>query len=408
MNLRPYQVRAIQKARDEYRKGSRDILLVAPTGSGKTILGATIAKSSKAKGSEVLWLAHREELVEQAKGKLPPDIHVTTIQRLVASGKRPEAGVVVFDEAHHFVAARWNEVAEHYKNALRIGLTATPQRNNGLGLGDMFSAMVVVASYSELIAEGFIVECDVIAPDGRQRTLSMSPEDAVRRYAWDRKSITFASTVPEAHRIAECLGSTAACIEGATKKDIRKDLIGAFRSGEIRHLVNVFVLTEGFDAPAADVCILARGCTVEAAYIQMVGRILRPSEGKERALLVDLIGACHEFGMPTMDREHALVKGKAPKRKVPPIWFCSHCQMAFAARPANGRCKACGSPLPVPKAIAVERRRLARKEGVKADDTKRKREAWARLIEEAKRRGYKPGWAWHRFRSRYGHAPPRA
>lgn len=404
MELRSYQVRAIQKAREEYRKGSRDILLVAPTGAGKTIVGSTIAQGARSKGSQVLWIAHREELVAQARAKLPPDVHVATIQQLLASNKLPEASVLVLDEAHHYVASKWNTVAEHYRGALRIGLTATPQRGDGSGLGDIFTSMVVVATYSELISQGHIVGCDVIAPPDRGSSIAMSPEDAVRTYAWDRQSIVFTSTVPEAHRVASLIDGAIA-IEGNTDKGTRLDAIEGFRQGKVRHLVNVYVLTEGFDAPSASVCILARGCTVEAAYVQMVGRVLRTWPGKERALLVDLAGVCHEFGFPTDDREHELTKGKKKKPKIPPLWACPNCKRMFRARPPDKRCKACGAEIPTPKAIETKERQLARKEAIQRSSSATKEAYWRTLQAQAQAKGYKPGWAWYRFKERYGHPP---
>lgn len=405
--LRPYQQRTIDQARAAYSQGSRAILVVAPTGAGKTVIGSTIATSGAAK-SRVLWLAHRQELVDQVVPRVPPGVRVTTVQALAASGERPPAEIVILDEAHHYLAAQWGAIAGHYRTALRIGLTATPERADGTPLGDLFDHLVVSASYSELLAGGWIVPCEVYAPDKRRGSLAMTPGEAVRDLAAGRQSIVFCATVQEARDAAATIRG-AACVDGETDGSVRKDLIEQFRAGELATLTNVYCLTEGFDAPAAAVCVIARGCSHSSTYLQMVGRVLRPAGGKQQATLVDLCGVVHDHGWPTEDRAYSLT-GEGIKRggtKVV-IWQCKGCGICLPAAPPNRICTECGSRIPEPEALRIARRRLERKERDAIAPPDQQAKAWDEIVKLARIKGYKMGWAWHRFRSRFGCDPPRS
>lgn len=403
-----HQPRAIARASAAYAAGARRILIVAPTGAGKTKIGVDMAVPS-ARSRGVLWLAHRQELVDQARAKLPPEIGVASVQGLAASGRRPPAGVVVLDEAHHFVADEWGAVADHYRDAITLGLTATPERADGRTLGDLFQALVVAAHYSELLSAGCIVPCDVFAPSGKRRkTLAASPEGAVLEFSKGRPSLVFTSTVSEALR-ASCAIPGAACLSAETPTDVRRRLVDGFRAGRVSALCSVDVLSEGFDAPNAEVAVLARGIGHVSGYLQRVGRVLRANPGKDRAVVVDLCGVFHDFGSPTEDREYSL-EGAAIRRtaKSVAIWQCKSCGMCLTAAPAGRLCPSCGELMPVPEAIRVAARRLELQQQRAGHDGDQRQKAWLGLQEQAKVKGYKPGWAYFRFRARYKCDPPRS
>jgi len=400
--LWPHQRRAIERARDRYREGSRAICMVAPTGAGKTRIGVEIATNA-ARLRDVLWLAHRRELVAQARRKLPPGIRVATVQELVASGDRPPAGVVVFDEAHHYVADRWREVADHYADAIKIGLTATPERSDGRALGDLFDSLVVAAHYSELLAGGYIVDCDVFAP-AKRRSLAATPGEALRAYGRKRQAIVFTDTVKAAITGAATEGG-AAITERTPTYD--RDLeIGRFLNGTTRTLWNVYTLTEGFDAPNASLCVLARGASHASTYLQMVGRVLRAAKDKPPAVVVDLVGSYHHHGHPTEDRIYSL-EGRAISRAKPdPIWQCRECGWVAPGTPADRTCPSCGAQLPEPEQLQIERRRIERQErNARATDAER-RAAYEALRAQANATGKKPGWADHVYRAKFGVFPP--
>lgn len=454
LELRPYQSRCITAARTCIARAARSVCIVAPTGAGKTIIGVSIAAGALAKGNRVLWLAHRRELIEQTASSLrragvdqvsilradddrvdpQAQIVVASVQTLIARDDRPEAGVVVFDEAHHYAAAQWGAVAASYQNAVRVGLTATPERTDGSPLGDMFDDLVVAATYSELIEAGNLVSCTVIAPDNRlQGAIAMPPWEAWKKYGRGRPTVIFCATVAEAQ---ECAAHIPDCgvIYGAMRDADRDQVIRDFAEGRIDTIANCNVLTEGWDAPRCEVCILARGCSHVSTYLQIVGRVLRPFLGKEWALLVDLSGCWHDHGFPTEDREYSLT-GEAIARKSArdPIWQCKACGMVTNRPPADRTCARCGEQLPPPKRPKVRRSELSTRTWVcdsckherstmppscpmcgtqtargrrHANETdEQKAEFLAEKMKVGKLRGYKPIWAIIQFKLKYGHFP---
>lgn len=399
---RPYQPRTVDACRQQYRDGSRAILLVAPTGSGKTIMAKMMADRAIERG-RVGWIVHRQELVDQAVETLPGGVTVLTIQGMLASGRYPPFDILFLDEAHHYVADLWGDGVNHYRDTLKIGLTATPERGDGRALGDLFTSMVVSASYSELIAGGWLVDCEVIAPPKQGNTLAMPAAEAVEKYSDGRQSIAFCSTVAEA---TDSAGLFGAVVSAKTPTDLRKDIIRRFRDGEIKTLYNVNVLTEGFDAPAAAVCVLARGVGHVSTMLQMCGRVLRPAPGKSIATIVDLTGVVHKHGWPTEDREYSL-EGRAIRRsdKAPAIWQCKRCGMCLVKPPADRRCPVCKGEMSEPTAIRVAREKMEKLKRQAVFAVSGRGAEYAAIVEEGKAKGYKPGWAKVTFKRKFGYWP---
>jgi len=333
MKLREYQERAVLEVREAYKQ-HRSVCLVAPTGAGKTVLGLEIVRRTLASrpDARVLWMAHRRELVEQTAaravehlGEDAERLAVRTVQGLAVAEDVPAADFIVWDEAHHTstTAPHWHSVLQRYPKAWRLGLTATPERGDGSPLGDCFDGLVVAASYSELIAAGHLVGCEVLRPDEHIGSdgLAVCPIEAWQQHAGDRQGFLFADSVANAYRYAEGLtneGIPAEVIEGNTNATDRHEHLERFKQGDLKVLVSVYVLTEGVDVPAASVCLLARNAGHAGTYLQMVGRVLRPYPGKAEALLIDLAGTSHKHGGPTDDREYSLdgegIAGKAGEK----------------------------------------------------------------------------------------------
>lgn len=466
--LRDYQTGAIRSVLAAWKSGHRKVLLVSPTGSGKTRMGMELVSVAVRHGRRVLWLAHRNELLEQAHNVLwegtglepgvsgpgtdtlpNAAVRVATVQTLVAreDAARPEADLVVWDEAHHHVAAEWGRVATHYAHAHGFGLTATPERSDGRPLGDLFETMVVAASYPQLVDAGHIVPARVFAPDGAlAKGLANNPVQAYLKHGEGGQCFLFAASVELAYQFAREFreaGISAECIEGTTNSDKRKDLLDRFRAGELRVLTNVYVLTEGVDVPAASVCLIARGVGHVTPYLQMVGRVLRPAPGKEYGIVIDLSGVTYTHGLPTELREYSLTGGirRLPKSERA-LRVCQRCGMTFV----GVKCSRCGFQLESKKprptiydmtlrevyagaATPEEAKRrwlneqllLTKKsyaqlvhEYVRLFDQKprdvpegvRKAE-WQRLLERALQEGHKAGWAAHRYKASFGTWPPR-
>jgi len=432
--LRPYQERAIDAARAHYRRGARSILIVGPTGMGKTRVGCELAGGASAKGGHVLWLAHRQELLQQAADALRREgqdvgiiapwasprpharVQVASVQTLVARESRPQATVVVLDEAHHHVAEQWGSVADSYRDALRIGLTATPERQDGVGLGNLFDALVTAAQPRDLIANGWLVPCRVKRPTRTSRSLAEDPVEAYRQYGADSKAIVFASSVRSSNDVAgrfEALGVPARAITGEMGSGDREVAIDRFRAGSVRILVGVHTLTEGLDVPDARVAILARGFASQASYIQAVGRVMRPAPGKQDALVLDLTGVSIEHGLPDEDREYSL-EGKPIKSAsgLLPIRQCEVCGRVFRAAEFRGpgvvppRCPGCGALMPLRADPSVVRQRI--EDACASHTSTRQAQALRQLIQTARSKGYKPGWAYLQFKVRYKRWPSEA
>ena len=186
--LRPYQHDHVAATHAEIGVGRRRILQVAPTGAGKTVTVAEIIRQGVVLGKRVLFLAHRRELIHQAHQKLyaagvdagiilaewparPEEpVQIASIQTLWARAMRtkkidlPLADLVVIDEAHHCRAMTYRKIIEAYPEAIILGMTATPCRGDGRGLGNIFETMVECPAVQELIDLGFLVPTKVYAP----------------------------------------------------------------------------------------------------------------------------------------------------------------------------------------------------------------------------------------------------
>jgi DNA repair protein RadD len=369
ISLRTHQLRARAAINRVYRDGFKRVVCVMPTGSGKTILAGSFVTAVNAKGNKTLWLAARQELVNQAHDSLKrmgidrvsvlraddkrvdPEALTTVacIPTLCARDLRPDAQFVVLDECQHTPSESWKRIAQAYPNAYVLGLTATPERSDGSPLEDLFDRLVIGATYSELLVAGLIVDCDVIAAPQRQSSLALSPAQAYDRHGNRRRAVIFTSTVAEAQEAATNIPG-ARCVHGAMGDEERSESLSA-------HVVtNCQVCVEGWDDPSREVCILARGCGHASQYIQMVGRVLRPSTGKTKALLIDLVGCIHEFGHPLEDRSYSLT-GLAISRTpgARSLWQCKGCGWIETTAPTDRQCRQCGEIMPPPKRMSVQR-----------------------------------------------------
>lgn len=418
--LRPYQSAAVSAAREQVRAGSRAVCIVAPTGSGKTEIAAEIARSASERGCSVLWLTHTIELVEQSRRRVPWAT-VRSIQGLLG-GERPRADVVFLDEAQHFVAPQWHDVATDYVGSLLIGLTATPERADGTALGNLFTSLVVAAQTHELVRDGWLVPCRVWWP-GRVLDGILDPIARWSEQAAGLRTIVYAGSVEQARRLANGWPERAACVDGETDAAARTASMVAFACGGLQVLTNVHVLTEGVDVPAVECVVLARGFSSCAAYLQAVGRALRPSPGKREALVLDLHGSSFDHGMPDAPRRFSL-EGKAIQRAddVEPVRQCLKCGAVF--QQPGDVCPQCGAPVAHVETRAQRIARNAEMRELKAAEVTRAQERWSEikagwranryrpalsdLLWAASELGYSRGWAVHMYRVYYGRWPSRS
>lgn len=425
MELRDYQVRAIDLVRAEYRRGRRAVLLVLPTGAGKTATASQLIAWAVARGRRCLFLVHRREIVLDTHRRLvaagvacgvvmsgeptlDAPVQVCSVQTLTAREQHPPADLLVWDEAHHCAAETYREIRAQYPSAWHLGLTATPERSDGAPLGDAFEALVAPITVAELVEAGHLAPIDVVAPPTRlQSAIGATPADAWREHGGGRPAVIFTGTIAESRECVAAIGERAAHIDGSTPRRERDEILRRFERGDLDVVSNCAVLTEGWDSARAEVCVLARGCGSLPVYLQTIGRVRRTGGNTaKRCLLLDLAGAAHEHGMPDEDREWSLTEGQAKRRSDrEALSTCLHCGAVSRYASRGARCRRCGQPWPEAERVEVRRQQLA---AVVASSTRREREVeLERLRQIARARGYKDGWIGVRFKEKFGFWPRR-
>jgi superfamily II DNA or RNA helicase len=353
----------------------------------------------------------------------------------------PPADLVIFDEAHRARGRTREHLISLYPNAVLLGMTATPCRGDGRGLGNLFDVMIEAPQIAELIVGGFLVKSRVYAPvnpdlkgvrvekgdyvisqlAGRMNTEGLVGDivEHWHKHGEQRRTIAFAVDV--AHSVAirnQFLGAGVAAehLDGETPIPERAAILARLASGETKVVSNCMVLTEGWDCPPVGCAVLARPTKQMGLYRQMIGRVLRPADDKPDAVILDHSGAVFRHGLPEDRVEWTLdVDGRAAtpaheKRKAgkePALRECPSCKAVMIKPP----CGACGW-VPEPKArnIDFEDGRLGLVIGGHAREhryTEDQKVIWHRmLIGEALRRGKNPNWAFYLFRDKFGHDRP--
>ncbi len=345
--LRPYQVAACDAIMERW-KTDRSTLLVLATGCGKTFTASEIIARRVAMG-RVLWLAHREELLTQARDAIvahtalrvgtekaeqraeisgglwgeQDNVVVASVQTLASEKRRARFdpgvfGTIIVDEAHHACSKSYRDILAHFPYAQILGLTATPDRGDGVAMGEVFESCAFRYEIRKAIDEGYLcsisqqriecadldlASCRTTAGDLNQGDLEKAMRlDAVLhqvagplvREAGDRPTIVFTVSVDQAHALAEVMGGYTSAgvrsIDGTTPSEIRRKYLAEFSEGRVQFMINCGVLTEGFDAPRTACIAVARPTKSRALYTQMVGRGTRLFPGKTDCLVLDFVG----------------------------------------------------------------------------------------------------------------------
>jgi len=396
MNLRPYQHQLITDIRLQYQLGKRSVLAVLPTGGGKTVCFSHIAQAAAKKGNRVCILVHRQELLDQASRSLPVphgriqanrsmnlshSVQVASVQTLARRLHllpRDFFQLLVIDEAHHTTAKSWDDCIQHFQAAKLLGVTATPIRSDGRGLGAHYQAMVQGPTAAELTDAGFLAPARVLAPPGFSATglrKTMGDFDTkqaeqrvgtimgdcighYRKHLAGQTAIAFCCSVAHAEAVAALFmaaGIAAASIDGTMSNEQRRDLLQALGTGRIRILTSCALIGEGVDVPSVGGCILLRPTASVALHLQMIGRCLRPQPGK-RAVVLDHVGNTLRLGHYLEPRDWTL--DGIPKRdheQAPSVKVCPQCFAAMASQAKQ--CGECGHT------FAAEARELQQVEG---------------------------------------------
>ena len=461
--LRDYQEAIIAGARTEMRD-KRRVLIVSPTGSGKTIVFSQIVSGARRKGKRVVITAHRQEIIDQisraldrlgvshgviAPGRVMTDdtVQVAMVQSLARHlDSISEPDLLIIDEAHHGVAGQWRKVTDAWQRARILGVTATPERLDGRGLGDAFDAMVLGPSVADLIARGHLATYDYYAPPLSVSLSDVSTRggefasdelaaimdqakitgDAIEHYREalnGRPAIAFCVNRLHAEHVAAQFrdaGYRAAAIDGTMKARVREDLIASLADGRLDLLSSCELISEGVDVPVCSGAILLRPTKSLALHLQQVGRVLRPKPDGSRAVILDHVGNVHVHGLPDAPRDWSL-EGRKKRKVEQGVSTCSLCFRTVPAADARGIGAACpgdaGEPCPLavsgggakvePEVVEGKLARiedpLAWAQGI--DLARARGPDWFRLVDLAdcyekamqiqRARGYRRGWARH-------------
>lgn len=354
MELRPYQIDLVNAVRQSYIEGCRRPCIVLGCGGGKSVIVAEIARQTTAKGNRVLFLVHRRELCEQIERTflaagvnmaLCDVMMVQTATKRLCKLRAPT--LIITDENHHCLASSYRRIYDFFPDARCIGVTATPIRLNGAGLGDVNDKLIIGVSTKYLIEHSYLAPYDYYAPQlvdaGKLHTkngeymlsgLTLEPAiygDVIRYYrklADGKQAICYCSTLSHSREMTSRFldaGIPAAHIDGTTPAAERAATVEQFRNGTVQILCNVDLISEGFDVPDCTAAILLRPTKSLTLYIQQSMRCMRYKSGK-RAIIIDHVGNCNRFGLPDDDRVWDLnakpQRKKADEIKIKP---CPHC-----------------------------------------------------------------------------------
>ena len=454
MQLRDYQLDIINKVRASMSSGCKHNLIVSPTGSGKTALTAHMIKSAADKGKSALFIVHRRELIKQSAaafdavginyGIISSDfperpfapVQIASMQTLTRRLNKlvrvPD--LVIHDEAHHIAAKNWSNLFHHFDKSYHIGLTATPRRLDGKGLGNYFKNMVEGITTAELIKSGYLADYKYFAGHSLDLTSvhtqmgdykkselaglvteNQFVGNAVNEYkkhALGKRAVVFCVNIDHAtimRRKFLDAGIPTAHLDGETPTHERDQTIDKFKCGEIHVLTNVDLFGEGFDLPAIECVILLRATQSLSLFLQQVGRSLRPSPGKSHAIIIDHVGNLNRHGLPDDERAWTL-DDKKKKDPEPNNRICPKCYAA--ARTNVYICANCGEPLTKPSVPRdpkylnedeTELKEIDKSARPKKIDLARaSAKTEADLVELAVSRGYKSPhrWAHHIFQAR--------
>ncbi|WP_019498372.1 DEAD/DEAH box helicase [Pseudanabaena sp. PCC 6802] len=421
VKLRPYQRSLVEKVFRAWQSGNRRVLMQLPTGGGKSVILSAIARELQHEG--VVAIAHREELVVQLnehlqrwcdrpvgiiKAGYPSNplfpIQVASIQSLVRR-ELPKAGLAIIDEAHHSTADTYRKVLDNYPESKILGVTATPIRTDGSGFDGLFDHMVTGISVKELIADGHLCPFKLYADanpidtrgvrtvggDYNQKQLANAVDAALlsgnliasyRKYADRKRCVVFAINVNHSKEICDRYSSeeiSAEHLDGTTPSDERRAILDRFRSGETLVLTNCGIVSEGFDLPAIACVQIARPTKSLALWLQMVGRVLRPSHDKEYATILDHTNNWGIHGLPDANRTWTL-EGVDPNTQCKRLKRSPDGEIIESEEVAIAEAD-------------CELTEISEDEARLADEL----EVLDRLLEVAKRYDYKLGWVAHKF-----------
>ena len=458
IELRKYQQDLIDKIHARWQQGDRKVMAQCPTGGGKTIIFTKITSQFIDQGRRVLILAHRQELIAQAANKVrdiigiepgmigngfKPDykalIQIGSVQSVVSPSRLSRLtniGLVIVDEAHHFnLKNSYGKILNHFADADVLGVTATPKRLDGRGFDDYFDSLVCGISVQELINLAYLSPFKLYAANNQMKTegiktckgdyslsrlaaendvikLSGQLVETYRQYAYGKKTIVFAINLAHSRSIAEAYersGIAAVHLDGNASAEERRAILEQFAAGSIKVLSNCELFTEGFDLPSLEAVQIARPTKSLSLWLQMVGRVLRPSAGKKLALILDHTDNHLIHKLPDQPRVWTL-DGKPQKPRQLQEDLQGLTREGLTREKIAKEIIESGQQLTEVVATPEQQWGSAFREIVEIQQSRNYKKQWVYFrVKEMKAPlyvwqmcgdylGYKPGWAYHKFR----------
>ena len=439
MPLRAYQEALVQKVHDTFRRGVKSACIVLPCGGGKSVIVAEIAKRTTQKLNRVLFLVHRRELCEQIEHTFMAwgvDMNfcqicmVQTACRRLQQISRPN--LIITDESHHSKSDSYRKIYDFFTDSYRLGVTATPIRLDGSGLGDVYETLIEGVSAKWLIENKFLSPYTYYAPTVADlsgikvqrgefevksaenvlfnRTVFGNVISHYRKLADGKQAICYCVSIRHSEAMAEefqANGISAVHIDGTTPKAERQRIIEDFRNGRIKILCNVDLISEGFDVPDCECVILLRPTKSLTLYIQQSMRCMRYKAGKS-AIIIDHVGNYARFGMPDADRQWTLEskpkKARQQTENQVKVLQCPECFYTFQPEYDVKICPECGYALPKKERTldiedSAELRQIT---GfvLKYDDSPEQCRNIHDLKKYAKQKNYKLGWIYYQAKQR--------
>lgn len=455
VQLRDYQLNVVDAVRNGYASGFRSILVVLPTGGGKTVIFCNITERTAMRGNRVMMLVHRQELLTQTSehlerlgvdhGIIAPGhsmtgdvVQVASVQTLVKRIDRvPPPSLIIVDECHHANASSWRAVIDRWPQAFLLGVTATPCRLDGTGLGrgsgGYFDTMIEGPTVRQLIDDGHLAPPLIYAPptdldlsgvhikmgdyvqsEVAQRIdkpkITGSAIEHYMRLCPGAPAIAFCASVQHAEHVAaefNAYGIPASSIDGKLPDSVRKSRITGLANGQFKVLTSCNIISEGTDIPVVTAAILLRPTQSLGLYLQQVGRCLRTHPQKTHAIVLDHVGNCLRHGLPDDVRSWSLnarkKKSKADDESEVKFRRCANCFAVFGMSVTH--CPQCGTKVSWKpkerevKQVAGELKLLSGEDIEKMNAARHARQEQGRAMSlEALRaiavkRGYRPEWA---------------
>jgi len=479
---RPYQYEGASAIRQAYLSGRRAPMYVLPTGGGKTVLFCYIAEQAVKKGSKVLILVHRIELLRQTQASImkltgmpvgiinsqyTPNLHapiqVASVQTLVSRidliEKYFQPNLIIIDECHHANANSWRKIIDRFERSRLLGVTATPCRTDGSGLGvnagGYFDELILGPDVPWLMDEGYLVraklygsanqidlsDVDMVGGDYKKGQLKGKIDkptitgDIIEHYRQisdHAPAIGFCVSVEHAEHVAEqfrLAGYRSFSVDGSLDDEIRQARLNGLADGSVEVLTSCDLISEGTDIPVVTTSLELRPTASTGLNIQQRGRVLRPvyakgfdlntREGRLNAIvasikphanILDHVGNWKTHGFPDDVREWSLEgakkRGKGAMREQAEkiVLKIRQCPACFAIHEYSDKCNECGHVYPTeqasaPKQVDGQLRELTKEDKEAVKRQKRVEVAMAKTYEDLlaleKRRNYKPGWAAH-------------